>query len=285
MSLKHAPFNAVLGVVVGLLFIAFSAFTLGRMSVNALLFLSVVALAGMMLLGIFVSLHPDRSWVKQRRTAIAVIFGTLGMTGAVVASIQGLRANRETFGIQDNLSNAVKRISDLEAELARVRTDAAAAREQASRSQALNTELQQKLLEQSTQLKDLAVQKVAEATGGDGFAYLDLGSQQTAEKPDNGVALQARVSGNFPLRQVRYRIADGGLVDLGDLAPRSTRLLDTLLQPSREAGGRFKITILAANGPVLEDLELRFNAAGKRWERRVRVSRDGQILLERDWGH
>jgi hypothetical protein len=284
MSLKHAPFNAVLGVVLGLLFIAFSAFTLGRMSVNALLFLSVVALAGMMLLGIFVSLHPDRGWVKQRRTAIAFIFGTLGMTGAVVASIQGLRANREAFGIQDNLSAAVKRIGDLESELGRVRTEASAAREQATRNQTLNTELQKKLLEQSTQLKDLALQRVAEATGGDGFAYLDLGLP-ALEKADNGVPLQARVSGSFPLRQVRYRIADGGLVELGDLAPRSIRLLDTLLQPSREAGGRFKITILAANGPVHEDLELRFNVAGKRWERRVRVSRGGEVLLERDWGH
>lgn len=283
MSLKHAPFYAVLGVVLGLLFIAFSAFTLGRMSVNALLFLSVVALAGMTLLGIFVSLHPDRNWVKQRRTAIAIIFGTLGMTGAVVASIQGFRANREAFGIQDNLSTALKRLSEVEAELGRVRTEASAAREQAARGQALNTELQQKLLEQSTQLKDLAVQRVAEATGGDGFAYLDLGSQ-LVEKAENGVALHARVSGNYPLRQVKYRIADGGFVDLGDLAPRSTRLLDTLLQPSRDSGGRFKITIQAANGPVLEDLELRFNTAGKRWERRVRVSRGGEVLLERDWG-
>jgi hypothetical protein len=283
MSLKHAPFYAVLGVVLGLLFIAFSAFTLGRMSVNALLFLSVVALAGMMLLGIFVSLHPDRAWVKQRRTVIAIIFGTLGMTGAVVASIQGLRANREAFGIQDNLTAALKRVSDLEAELGRVRVEATSAREQAARGQALNTELQQKLLDQSTQLKDLALQRVAEATGGDGFAYLDLGSQ-LVEKAENGVALQARVSGDYPLRQVKYRIADGGLVELGDLAPRSTRLLDTLLQLSRDAGGRFKITIQAANGPVHEDLELRFNATGKRWERRVRVSRGGEVLLERDWG-
>ena len=284
MSLKQAPFNAVLGAVVGLLLIAFSAFTLGRMSVNALLFLSVVALAGMMLLGIFVSLHPDRGWVKQRRSAIAFIFATLGIAGAVVASVQGLRANREAFGIQDNLITALKRITDLEAELGRAHADTAVAREQAERGLALNTDLQKKLLDQSTQMKDLAAQRVAEANGGDGFAYLDLGST-TAEKAENAVPLQARVRGDFPLRQVRYRIADGGFVELGDLAPRSTRLLDAVLQPSQETGGRFRIAIQAANGPVLEDLELRFNAAGKRWERRVRVSRRGGVVLERDWGN
>lgn len=280
MNSKHAPFHVVLGVVLGLLFIAFFAFTLGRMSVNALLFLSVVALAGLMILGIFVSLHPDRLWVKQRRSAISVIFATLGLAGALVASIQGLRANREAFGIQGQLTASIQRISEQEAELTRIRADAAKARAESARAQTLNTELQRKLVDQSTQIKDLAVQRVSEVTGGDGFAYLDLGGAAT----ESSVAIQARVNGSYGLRQVKYRIAEGGLVDIGDLGPRSTRLLDTVLQPSREAGGRYKITIQAANGPVQEDLELRFNPAGKYWERRVRVSRGGEILLERSWG-
>lgn len=280
MISKHAPFHVVLGVVAGLLFIAFFAFTLGRMSVNALLFLSVVALAGMMLLGIFVSLHPDRAWVKQRRTFITIIFASLGIAGALVASIQGLRANRETFGIQDQLAAANKQLAEQAAELARTRGEAAKIREEAARAQVLNTELQRKLLDQSTQMKDLAVQRVAEVTGGDGFAYLDLGSAVT----DQGVSLQARVNGSYSLRQVKYRIAEGALIDLGDLTPSSTRLLDTILQPSRETGGKYKITIQAANGPVQEDLELRFNASGKRWERKVRVIRGGEVVLERGWG-
>lgn len=275
MNSKHAPFH----VVLGLLFIAFFAFTLGRLSVNALLFLSVVALAGLMVMGIFVSLHPDRAWVKHRRSAISVLFAALGIAGALIASFQGLRANREAFGVQGQLEAALKRISEQESELSRVRVESARAREEASRFLAFNTELQKKLLDQSTQMKDLAVQRVAEATGGDGFAYLDL-----AAGVDQGVALQARVNGSYDLRQVRYRIADGGLVDLGDLSPRSARTLDTVLHPSREAGGRYKITIQAANGPVQEDLELRFNATGKRWERRVKVSRGSELLLERGWG-
>ena len=279
MNSKHAPSHVVLGVILGLLFIAFFAFTLGRLSVNALLFLSVVALAGMMLLGIFVSLHPDRAWVKQRRTVISILFGTLGVAGALVASIQGLRANREAFGIQDQLGASLKRISEQDAELARLRGEMARVSEESTRAQALNTQLQRKLLEQSAQMKDLALQRVAEVTGGDGFAYLDL-----ANSADNGVPLQARVSGSYNLRQVKVRIAEGALVELGDLTPRSTRLLDTLLQPSRESGGRYKITIQAANGPVQEDLEVRFNPTGKRWERRVRVSRGADVVLERDWG-
>lgn len=284
MNSKHAPYHVVLGVVLGLLSFTSFAFTLGRMSVNALLFLSVVALAGMTILGIFVSLHPDRAWVKQRGKAISLIFGTLGVAGALVASIQGLRANREASGIQSELSAAVKKLGEQETELARVRAEATRQREDAVRAQSLNTELQRKLLDQSAQMKDLAVQRVAEVTGGDGFAYLDLGGGTS----ENGVPLQARVNGSYQLREVKYRFAEGirdsGVVDLGDLGPRSTRLVETLLQPSREAGGRYKIIIQAANGPVQEDLELRFNAAGKRWERKVRVSRNGEVVLERGWG-
>lgn len=276
MSSKHAPFH----VVLGLLFIAVFAFALGRLSVNALLFLSVVALAGSMLLGIFVSLHPDRVWLKERRSAIAVLFAALGVAGALVASIQGLRANQETFGYQDQLTGALKRISEQENELARVRTEAAKVRDEALRTQALNTELQKKLLDQSTQMKDLAVQRVAEATGGKGFAYLDLAPSAL----ESGVALQARVSGEYNLRQVKYRIADAAPVDLGDLAPSTSRAVDTVLHPSRESASRYKITIMAANGPVQEDLELRFNPSGKRWERRVRVLRGSEIVLERGWG-
>lgn len=277
MNSKHAAYPVVLGVVLGLLAIASFAFTLGRMSVNALLFLSVVALAGMTLLGIFVSLHPDRAWVKQRRTAISLIFGTLGIAGALVASIQGLRANRETFGIQGQLGQSVAKITQQDAELSRIRGELTKLREDSSRAQGLNTELQRKLLDQSSQLKDLAVQRVSEVTGGDGFAYLDLGSSG----PDS-VGLQAHVSGSYNLRQVKYRIAEGNLVEIGDLTPRSPRPLDTVLQPSREAGGRYQIVIQAANGPVQEELEVRFN--GKRWERRVRVSRGGEVVLERSWG-
>ncbi|MBY0504849.1 MAG: hypothetical protein K2X03_13125 [Bryobacteraceae bacterium] len=275
MNSKHAAYQVVLGVVLGLLSIASFAFTLGRLSVDALLFLSVVALAGMTLLGVFVSLHPDRSWVKQRRTAISLIFGILGVAGALVASFQGLRANRVTFGIQDQLGQSLAKIAAQETELTRTRAELAKLREESARAQALNTDLQRKLLDQSSQLKDLAVQRVAEVTGGDGFAYLDLGNSSN----ENGVALQAHVSGSYNLRQVKYRIAEGSLVEIGDLTPRSPRPLDATL-----AGGRYKIVIQAANGPVQEELELRFNPAGKRWERRVRVSRGGEVVLERSWG-
>ena len=217
MNSKHAAYNVVLGVVLGLLSIASFAFTLGRMSVNALLFFSVVALAGMTLLGIFVSLHPDRAWVKQRRSAISFIFGTLGIAGALVASIQGLRANRETFGIQGQLGQSLARIAEQDTELIRVWTEAGKLREETARAQSLNTDLQRKLLDQSSQLKDLAMQRVAEVTGGEGFAYLDLGNSNS----DNTVGLQAHVNGSYNLRQVKYRIAEGNLVDIGDLTPRS----------------------------------------------------------------
>ncbi len=275
MLAKHAPYNVVLGIVLGLLLTVFFAFTLGRMSVNALLFLSVVALAGLMLLGIFVSLHPNRPWVMERRTLLSVIFATLGLTGTVVASIQGVRANRETSGIQEELTTVRQRLSERETDYARLRSETTQIRDEVQRAQNLNRDLQQKLLDQSTQLKDLAIQRVSEVTGGDGFAYLDLGPASAS-----GVALQARVNGTYPLRQVRYRIGENtALVHVGDLAARSVRPLETIL-----SSGRYQITILAANGPVHEELELRFNAAGQRWERRVKVLRDGEVVLERPWG-
>lgn len=276
MDSKHAPLHAVLA----LLSIALFAFTLGRMSVNALLFFSIVALAGLMTLGIFVSWHPDRQWVKQRRSGLGIIFATLGIAGALVAAIQGLRSNNETFGVKDQLTAAQQRLEKQENELTAARGELARLREEANRVQALNRDLQQKLLEQSTQLKDLALQKVAEATGGDGFAYLDL----AAPVGDSGVALQARVNGSYDLRQVKYRIGGGALIELGDLKPSAPRTLETVLHPPRESGARYEITILAANGPVREDLELRFNPTGQRWERRVRVLRGNALVLERGWG-
>ncbi len=275
MLAKHAPYNVVLGIVLGLLLTVFFAFTLGRMSVNALLFLSVVALAGLMLLGIFVSLHPNRPWVMERRTLLSMFFATLGLTGTVVASIQGVRANRETSGIQEELTTVRQRLSERETDYARLRSESSQIREEVQRAQNLNRDLQQKLLDQSTQLKDLAIQRVSEVTGGDAFAYLDLGAASAS-----GVALQARVNGTYPLRQVRYRIGENAaLVHVGDLAARSVRPLETVL-----SSGRYQITILAANGPVHEELELRFNAAGQRWERRVKVLRDGEVVLDRPWG-
>jgi hypothetical protein len=238
-----------------------------------------LALTGTMLLGIFVSLHPDRLWVKQRRAGIAVIFAALGIVGALIASIQGWRANQETFGIQGQLAATRQHSSSQATELDRVRAEAVQAREELARARKLNADLQQRLLDQSSEMKELALKRIAEATGGDGFAYLDVAPHET------GVGLQAHVNGSNRLKQVKYRIAGGELVDLGDLAPSSSAPLDTVLHPSRESASRYQITILAANGPVQEDLELRFNPSGQRWERRVRVSRGGELLLERGWGH
>ena len=273
MDSKHAPLHAALA----LLSIALFAFTLGRMSVNALLFFSIVALAGLMTLGIFVSWHPDRAWVKAHRSGIGILFATLGIAGALVAAIQGLRSNKETFGVRDQLTAAQQQIDKQQSALTAAREEAAKLREESTRVNALNRDLQQKLLDQSTQLKDLALRRVAEVTGGDGFAYLDL-----APLNGDGVALQARVNGSYDLRQVKYRIGSGALVELGDLKPSTPRTLDTVLHPPRESGARYEITILAANGPVREDLELRHN--GQRWERRVRVIRGNELVLERGWG-
>lgn len=275
MDSRHAPLH----VVLALLSIALFAFTLGRMSVNALLFFSIVALAGLMTLGIFVSWHPDRQWVKQRRSFLGIIFASLGVAGALVAAIQGLRSNNETFGVRDQLTAAEQRLVKQQTEIDGMRAELTRLRDESSRTQALNRELQQKLLEQSTQLKDLALKKVAEVTGGDGFAYLEL-----AAGNGESVALQAKVNGAYDLHQVKYRIGSGALIDIGDLKPSTPRPLDTVLHPSREAGARYEITILAANGPVRQDLELRFNSTGQRWERRVRVTRGAELLLERGWG-
>lgn len=279
MDSKHAPLH----VVLGLLFIGLFAFVLGRLSVNALLFLSIVALGLQMLLGIFVSLHPDRLWVKQRRSSFAVFFTAMGMAGALVAGIQGFGANKESNGVKGELTAALAKLAKLEGELDRTRADASKIQADAVRTKTLNFELQQKLLDQSAQLKELAVQRVAEAVGADGFAYVDI-----AEHRDNGsVALHAVVNGKHTQRQVRVRLGSGSQLmtpeELGDLAPRAKKVLDTMIQPSRETRNSYKITILAASGPVQEELDVRFNNTKQSWERRMRITRGDAVLLQRDW--
>jgi len=269
MNWKHAPLH----VVLGLLFIGLAAFVLGRLSINALLFVSITALAALTVVGIFVSLHPDRQWLVQRRGVLALLFAVFGTIGAVVATIQGFRENQHSAGVEGRLATALTRAGELDADLARVRAEAA-------RMQALNVELQKKLLDQSTEMKELALERVKEASGGDSFAYLDLapGSHAT------GIELQAVAQGTYPVRQVRYRLGDsGGLVELGDLPAKSKRLLETPIHP-QESGSNYKITILAANGPVQQNMDIRFNSAQKRWERRVRITRGDSVLLQRDWG-
>jgi len=279
MDSKRAPLH----VVLGLLFIGLFAFVLGRLSVNALLFLSIVALGLQMLLGIFVSLHPDRQWVKQRRSGFAVFFAAMGIAGALVAGIQGFGANKESLGIRGQLDAALAKVANLETELERVRADAGKTHAEAVRTKTLNFDLQQKLLEQSSQLKELAVQRVAEVMGADGFAYVDLAAQHDG----SGVALQALVNGKHTQRQVRVRLGEGNRQmtpeELGDLEPRAKKLLDTMIQPSRETRNSYKITILAASGPVQEELDVRFNSAKQSWERRMRITRGDAVLLQRDW--
>jgi hypothetical protein len=276
MNWKHAPLHALLG----LLFIGLAAFVLGRLSINALLFVSIAALAGLTLVGIFVSLHPDRQWLIQRRGVLGLIFAALGAVGAVVVTIQGFRENQNFAGFQGQLAETSTRARALEAELERAKADAFKAQAELDRERSLNVELQKKLLEQSTQLKELAIERVKEASGGDSFAYLDL----APGGPAAGVELQAVAQGEYPVRQVRYRVGDGGgLVEVGDLAPKSRRAVDTALYP-QESGSSYKITILAANGPIQQNMDVRFNTAAKRWERRVRVVRDGSVVMQRDWG-
>lgn len=278
MDSKHAPLH----VVLGLLFIGLFAFVLGRLSVNALLFVSIVALGLQMLVGIFVSLHPDRQWVKQRRSMFAVFFAAMGVAGALVAGIHGFGTNQESAGVRGELGAAQTRAEKLEAELERVRAEATKTQAESARTKTLNFELQQKLLDQSAQLKELAVQRVAEAVGADGFAYVDI-----AEHRENGVALHALVNGKHAQRQVRIRLGEGARQttpeELGDLQPRDKKVLDTVIQPSRETRNSYKITILAASGPVQEELDVRFNRDKQSWERRMRITRGDAILLQRDW--
>ena len=236
-----------------------------------------------MLLGIFVSLHPDRVWVKQRRSSFAVFFAAMGVAGALVAGIQGFGANKESAGVRGELDAALSKAATLETELERARTEAGKVQTEAARSRTMNFELQHKLLEQSTQLKELAMQRVAEAVGAEGFAYVDL----AAHNGNDGVALQALVNGKHTQRQVRVRLGEGKSQmtpeELGDLEPRAKKVLDTMIQPSRESRTSYKITILAASGPVQEDLDVRFNTAKQSWERRMRITRGDAVLLQRDW--
>ena len=163
-----------------------------------------------------------------------------------------------------------------------------------SRVQSLNTQLQQRLIEASTSIKNLAAQNVGLArqsiqtvTGGDSYCYLDVVSPSRA-----GGLLVAFHRGKYPLYAVNARLVDLAQMkkflesgqkltldnvftndvnlSIGDLAVSTAKPLQQIIFPSSDRQS-FNIFFSAHNGLWTEELRLRFVDGS--WTRAVRVSR------------
>jgi hypothetical protein len=159
------------------------------------LFLSTGSQLCLMLWGAIVSLHED--WAKAHRWWVLSVFVVLVAIGVGATIKQSVKSAQEMTTANTKLSGSIDALrvsSDENARLAR-----------------LNSELQGRLLDQSTTVSDLAKQAINSTTGGDNFCYMNVES----------VALQRGLVvpifhhyGKYPLYDVEARIFDIITADL-----------------------------------------------------------------------
>jgi hypothetical protein len=148
-------------------------------------------------------------------------------------------------------------------------------------------------------LGKLSKKNVDAVTGGDGFAYIDIVSIPV---DNGGMSLIAAVRGKNVIRGVAYELTEGrppyvptdaqmndilagraASTTLGDLTPQSGRLIGRVLHPSIKDGGYYNINMLALNGSVNEKLEVRYDSAKHRWNRKMTVTRVNKVIFTSDW--
>jgi hypothetical protein len=223
---------------------------------NIYLWVTLTAEFVLTLLGAIVALQEE--WAKQHRWPILMaffLFGLAGMTGAIKTSQQAAVA-------EARLSESIKELGDSSKENGRIAS--------------LNTELQQRLLQQSPTIAALSRENISTAIGGDSFCYLDLTRLITPEffvegkYPLHGVTAtitdfgeQKRISREIPIKEHRPPnlqeiLAAQAEIQLGEMAPNHGQPLypvPPLLQKNLERD--LGVSFIAFNGFWYEHICLR----------------------------
>ncbi len=241
--------------------------------------LSQIALT---ILGVVVSIEQD--WAKRHRILVLVSFFMFGAVGVIATNQQASESARETTAANTALSTGL--------------TNLQRSTEEITRLQGLNTQLQQKLLDSSSEINQLSKQNIETVTGGDSFCYAFI----KASWPYFSVVHR----GKYPLYDVNIRVVDvekfetirppvsptapkltddefqkallGVTINIGTLFPNASIMARSSVFPSGafpfSSSGQqdFDIYFSARNGFWTE--KLRWRRIKDKWVYAMRVERD-----------
>jgi hypothetical protein len=197
----------------------------------------------------------NKPWAEKHKVLVLCVIFVLVSTGLSATLYQSHRSALASL----DLTNALGRL--------------AKAADESTRVNQLNTQLQQRLLEQSSSIGILSTRAIDIATGGDSFCYIDIGRAEYIPKDSLDIALLGE--GNFPLSQISIRIVDLDVLDASLLEGRAKHemyfnfpLPDHYTGRLRRIGAidripanvdskRFSIFINASNGVYTQILRLR----------------------------
>lgn len=139
---------------------------------------------------------PKRRWHTAAYLAAFVVMGAFGMFFVVGQSNDAAKSQKAAEKSQGEQKTGMARLSDATAKIN-------ASTAETARVQALNSRLQQQILEQGVTIKSLAQEAIKTTTGGNSYPVLAL----TAIS-DDGAWPVLWVSGKYPLRHAQVSIVD-----------------------------------------------------------------------------
>jgi hypothetical protein len=197
----------------------------------------------MAVIGGIVSAHaPTKLWHKLLYASAFVLLGVIGMYLVI-------RQSNETAVASSELSHSIHDLSESSKETARV--------------QKLNTELQQRLLVQSSTIESIGKKTISQITGQGTFLYFEVSPNLGSGDPLS-FPLSVWIRGKYPMREVTSVIQKaGGFVVNPNLIQPTLPLSKTLLPgvspvDYRLGLGEYSIqTWCAAGGPINQVIRLK----------------------------
>jgi hypothetical protein len=243
----------------------------------------------MVLLGTAMTLYPPtkRPW-KMAYVAAFILFGVANIALVTAQSNDTERAERTADKARASLQMTMDDLRRASLEIER------AGRETA-RIQALNTQLQERLLAQGATITTLSRTAINVATGGDSYCYLEL-LRNTID--DTGGMPIVIHMGKYPLRDVEAEVVDvpvwlervkdntiqsalhaEATLNVGNIGPTTSKLMYTAKVPFRAVPEQiFLIRFSSQNGFWNE--RLRAQKVDGLWVFALRVERvDGKHVL------
>ena len=245
------------------------------------LLLSASAQFLLVVLGVIVSLQGD--WAKRHWMAVLTAFVVLGGIGMYATIQQATESTTASTKLATSIVNLGKATNEI------------------SRVQALNTELQKRLLTQSDTIASLSNKGINTTLGGDSFCYMAFEGASLIEGKPIPRVFQV---GKYPLYDVTADITDmekfrgefarRGVVmgpgkgipfkagraamvtiPVGNLAVGSQEfLLDHVIYFSNEQSQDFRVSFSARNGFWSQDIKLRrVEGDWRKWLMAFRVTR------------
>lgn len=209
-------------------------------------------------LGVVVSLTRPDSLHAPGKWRVKIFYATAFAVCAVIAIICVIMQSKETTAARQNLTNALANLTASTREITRVT--------------GLNTQLQEKLLDQDSHISEMAKENLENITGGKAFAYLvpefvpnATGSSINLYNDGNevltGITVKVgRVTGNRDKPENYWLQRKIDSIQMGSLGPHQHALMPDYWLTPRENGiltTHFVAIISAQNGDVIEDIFVR----------------------------